>query len=496
MTELIAIITITLLAVISPGPDFAMVTRNSLLLSRRAGLLTALGIGAGVLVHVTYALIGVGLLIQQSPWLFNAIKLIGAVYLIYLGAKMLRARPADVLNESAMTPLSDAAALRTGFLTNALNPKTSIFIVSVFMQVVRPDTPLVVQIGYGVFIFIVHVAWFALVAQCLSAGAVRERLLVARHWIDRAFGGLLVGFGILLAVTFAASEQRDIKTRIQGEPWMLVPIAFVVSGLLVGVIYRVFRQRLSISAKIAIGIRRGEFLPFYQPIIDLQTGSCVGAEALVRWQRPDGSLAEPHAFIVVAEECGLVTGITDQLINRVVNDLGHILALNADAHVAINLYAQDIESGRFLPVLAHALECHEVDPSHIWLEVTERGVIDADAARETLCGARARGCVIAIDDFGTGYSSLSMLEQLPLDALKIDKSFVDAIGRNAAKNVVVQHIVEMANELKLTVVAEGIETSEQAAYLRAAGARYGQGWLFAKAMPLAEFLDYLKQGRV
>jgi len=200
MTELIAVITITLLAVISPGPDFAMVTRNSLMLSRRAGVLTALGIGLGVLVHVTYTLVGVGLLIQQSLWLFNAIKLVGAAYLVYLGLKMLLAKPAGALADSAVAPLSDMAALRTGFLTNVLNPKTTVFIVSLFMQVVRPDTPLAVQIGYGAFISVAHMAWFALVALCFSAGAVRDRLLAVRHWIDRAFGGLLVGFGVLLAV--------------------------------------------------------------------------------------------------------------------------------------------------------------------------------------------------------------------------------------------------------------------------------------------------------
>ena len=200
MTELIAVITITLLAIISPGPDFAMVTRNSLMLSRRAGVLTALGIGLGVMVHVTYTLVGVGLLIQQSPWVFSAIKLVGAVYLMYLGVKMLRAKPGSGSAESPVAPLSDLAALRTGFLTNALNPKTTLFIVSLFMQVVRPDTPLAVQIGYGGFIAVAHMAWFALVALCFSAGTVQGRLLAVRHWIDRAFGGLLVGFGILLAV--------------------------------------------------------------------------------------------------------------------------------------------------------------------------------------------------------------------------------------------------------------------------------------------------------
>jgi len=201
MTELIAVITITLLAVISPGPDFAMVTRNSLMLSRRAGVLTALGIGLGVLIHVTYTLVGVGLLIQKSLWLFNAIKLAGAVYLIYLGVKLLRAQPSGGLADSAVAPLSDAAALRTGLLTNTLNPKTTVFIVSLFMQVVRPDTPLMVQIGYGGFISVAHMAWFGLVAMCFSAGAVQERLLAVRHWIDRTFGALLVGFGVLLAVT-------------------------------------------------------------------------------------------------------------------------------------------------------------------------------------------------------------------------------------------------------------------------------------------------------
>ncbi|NSX04960.1 LysE family translocator [Cupriavidus gilardii] len=198
MTELLAVITITLLAVISPGPDFAMVTRNSLLLSRRAGVLTALGIGLGVLVHVGYTLLGVGVLIRQSPWWFHAARLIAAAYLVYLGIRMLRTRPDSALPRSTVTSLSDLAALRTGCLTNALNPKTTVFIVSLFMQVVRPGTPLATQLGYGAFISLAHIGWFSLVAVCLSTGPVRERLLAVRHWIDRAFGALLVGFGVML----------------------------------------------------------------------------------------------------------------------------------------------------------------------------------------------------------------------------------------------------------------------------------------------------------
>ncbi|HEV7322607.1 MAG TPA: LysE family transporter [Ensifer sp.] len=199
MTELLAVVTITIIAVISPGPDFAMVTRNSLLLSRRAGVLTALGIGAGVCVHVTYTLLGVGLVIRQSVLLFDILKLVGAVYLIWLGTKMLRAKPAGQLAATEVTAISDLGALRMGFFTNALNPKTTVFVVSLFMQVVEPTTALSIQIGYGAFIAAAHVIWFTVVAVFFSSGAVRLRLLDLRHWIDRAFGALLVGFGVLLA---------------------------------------------------------------------------------------------------------------------------------------------------------------------------------------------------------------------------------------------------------------------------------------------------------
>ena len=200
MSEWIAVITITLLACISPGPDFAMVSRNGLLLSRRAGVLTAVGIGFGVLVHVCYTLLGLGLVLQQSPWLFNALKLAGAAYLVYLGIKMLRSKPAIEQLDAPSPALSDLAALLTGFLTNALNPKTSIFIVSLFMGVVRPDTAVTVQVAYGLFIAGAHAVWFSLIALCFSAGTVREKLVASRQWIDRIFGGLLVSFGVLLTI--------------------------------------------------------------------------------------------------------------------------------------------------------------------------------------------------------------------------------------------------------------------------------------------------------
>ena len=197
MQDWLTVIAITSLAVISPGPDFAMVSRNSVLISRRAGLLTALGIGGGVLLHVAYTLGGIGLLLHQSPALFDAVRLVGAAWLVWLGVSMLRSTPGPLAEPPR--PTSDLAALRRGFLTNALNPKTTVFVVSLFMQVVQPGTPMSVQLAYGAFISLAHFLWFALVAGCFSAPAVRQRLVAIRHWIDRVFGVLLVGFGFALA---------------------------------------------------------------------------------------------------------------------------------------------------------------------------------------------------------------------------------------------------------------------------------------------------------
>ncbi|AVJ17156.1 amino acid transporter [Serratia sp. MYb239] len=202
MTELIAVVTLTLLAVISPGPDFAMVSRNSLTGSRASGLYCALGIGLGVLVHVGYTLVGVGLLIQRSLWLFTVLKFIGAAYLIYLGLQMYR--HAATAPTPAATPahnIGEWRALKTGFLTNVLNPKTTIFIVSLFMQVVNPQSSLTVQIGYGLFISVTHILWFGAVALFFSSPAISTRFLRLRSGIDRLFGGLLITFGALLALS-------------------------------------------------------------------------------------------------------------------------------------------------------------------------------------------------------------------------------------------------------------------------------------------------------
>ena len=286
------------------------------------------------------------------------------------------------------------------------------------------------------------------------------------------------------------APRSKLDARLARERAVWLPVGLLMAAFMVGLVAWLSRRRLSLLGELKIALERNEFFVHYQPIIALATGECVGAEALIRWQRPDGSMVRPDLFIPVAEESGLILPITDAVIACVIADLRNALVADRALHVAINLCASDIETGRVLQVLDRVLAGTGIEPQQIWLEATERGFINAGAARATLEQARERGYAVAIDDFGTGYSSLASLQSLPLDALKIDKAFVDTIATDAATSSVTPHIIAMARSLKLQIVAEGIETQAQADYLAAQQVEFGQGWLFAKALPAAEFLAF------
>ncbi|CAL9446949.1 Threonine efflux protein [Streptomyces sp. enrichment culture] len=204
MTEVLAVAVITVLAVIAPGADFAMVVRNSYLHGRRTGLLGAVGVAAGVLVHVTYTMLGVGLLIASSAFLFTVIKLVGAAYLVYVGVRTFRTRTEVTVDLDRKTELTPFAALRTGFLTNVLNPKTTLFVVSTFAQVVGPGTPVVRQVGYGLFMSLAHLLWFGVVAVFFSHDRMRTLMLRGQKVLNKVIGSVLAGLGVSLA--FAPSH--------------------------------------------------------------------------------------------------------------------------------------------------------------------------------------------------------------------------------------------------------------------------------------------------
>ncbi len=199
MTELIAVALITILAVISPGPDFAMVTRNSYLFGRRTGLICALGIALGVQVHVFYTMFGVSLLAHYAQPVLQGIKLAGACYLVYMGWKTFFNRTQVSRDLSARPPISGWQALYSGFLTNALNPKTTLFVVSTYTQVVSPGTPLSWQFGYGLFMSLAHWIWFGVVAWSVSSPFLRRLLLDHQLAADRVVGAVLMALGAGLA---------------------------------------------------------------------------------------------------------------------------------------------------------------------------------------------------------------------------------------------------------------------------------------------------------
>ncbi|AMV00230.1 EAL domain-containing protein [Xanthomonas citri] len=286
-----------------------------------------------------------------------------------------------------------------------------------------------------------------------------------------------------------------LRGPLAAARWQLVPVGIATALLLVGAVLWVSRRRLSPLARLGIAVQRGEFIVHYQPIIALDSGACVGAEALVRWQQPDGVLVPPDAFIPLAEQSGLILPITDLVVAEVIRELGPTLAADPALHVAINVSADDIKSGRVQGVLAQALRGTGVDSGQLWVEATERSLMDIDAARTTITHLRGAGHTVSIDDFGTGYSSLQYLQGLPLDALKIDKSFVDTIGTHSATSAVTAHIIEMAKTLRLRTIAEGVERQEQLDYLRAHGVDLAQGWLFSRALPATGFIAYHAQAR-
>ncbi|MBB1519961.1 LysE family transporter [Aquipseudomonas guryensis] len=202
--EFLTVALIHLLAVASPGPDFAIVVRESVAHGRRAGTWTAVGVGTGIFVHVAYSLLGIGLIVSQSIVLFNALKWLAAAYLFYIGIKALRARPAPAgALEVQVDGLARSArsAFMIGFVTNGLNPKATLFFLSLFTVVINPHTPLTVQAGYGVYLAIATGLWFCLVALLFSQARVRSGFARMGHWFDRMMGAVLVGLGIKLAFT-------------------------------------------------------------------------------------------------------------------------------------------------------------------------------------------------------------------------------------------------------------------------------------------------------
>ena len=247
-------------------------------------------------------------------------------------------------------------------------------------------------------------------------------------------------------------------------------------------------ERLKLENRLRIAIQEEQFLLHYQPKVDLATGAVSGLEALLRWASPELGLVLPDRFILILEETGMILEVGRWALRRAMADHAEWLARGLNPpRVAVNVSAIQLRREQFVSEVTSAVRAGGESGRHIDLEITESMVMD-DIGRsiEKLSALREIAVGVSLDDFGTGYSSLSYIAKLPVTALKIDRSFVVAMSDSAEHMAIVSAIISLARALNLKVIAEGVETQEQANLLRLLRCDEAQGYLFSKPLPPAE----------
>ncbi|MCS6801519.1 MAG: EAL domain-containing protein [Chloroflexota bacterium] len=293
----------------------------------------------------------------------------------------------------------------------------------------------------------------------------------------------------------AATDDTDVWSRfLQFVPW-LIGIGLGIGGLGCWVAILLLRRRRPLDEDLALALKRREFEVHYQPIVDIQAGRCVGAEALLRWRHPKRGLLRPDVFIPLAEQTGVIIPITRWLLDRVRADILLAFPEHRDIHVGINLVAEHLRDTQLVEDLKALFRDGALSPQLIMLEITERQIIDnfQETALQVMRQIHELGCSIAVDDFGTGHSGLAALQRFSVDYLKIDKVFVDTIGTDAVSRPILDSIVDLAHKLHLELIAEGVEQRHQVAYLRARGVRYAQGYYFSPPLPCAAFARFYRE---
>jgi sensor c-di-GMP phosphodiesterase-like protein len=297
----------------------------------------------------------------------------------------------------------------------------------------------------------------------------------------------------LNCVTTYATIRQMLDSR-RGDLAISIPLG-ALFGAPFGLIFSLlYKRNRSMVQQLRRAIRRDELQVVYQPIVCLASKHIVGAEALVRWTDEEGFAVGPNVFVRLAEERGFVGGITRLVLHKSLRDFEDILRSKSGFHLSVNVTAADLADPRFLPTLDHSLEVASVAAGSLSIEITESGTARSRVAMDAILRLRDRGHKVVIDDFGTGYSSLAYLQDLAVDAIKIDKAFTKAVGTEAVTANILPQILAMAEVLNLAVVVEGIETAAQADYFSGAGERIlAQGWFFGRPVSAEAFHRLLAQ---
>ena len=249
-------------------------------------------------------------------------------------------------------------------------------------------------------------------------------------------------------------------------------------------------DRMATEHSLHRALERRELILHYQPVVEVERGTTVGVEALIRWRHPDQGIIAPGRFIPVAEESGLVIPIGAWVLEQACHQLRewHLTdPTDEPGSMEVNLSARQIDDPDIVETVERVLARTGLSPGHLTLEITESALMrDAATALGVLKALKGLGVLLAIDDFGTGYSSLSYLQRFPLDVLKVDRMFVEELGMGSGGDEIVAAVIKLAHTLGLEVVAEGVETEQQLDVLRSLGCDYAQGFLFSRPVPALE----------
>ncbi len=294
-------------------------------------------------------------------------------------------------------------------------------------------------------------------------------------------------------LAYVAVPTALVQGRLRSAAMVLVPLGLLLGGGLVLVSYLLLRGQSSLPALLRRALRKRQFVVCYQPIVDLHTRRPVGMEALLHWPHSDGTETSADVFIPAAEQCGLINRITTYVIAQVARDAPQLLRNWPDGFITINLSSSDLHSDAVVESLGQLLTASGVAGHNIMVEATEHSFVDPKQAERTVRQIRKMGIKVIIDDFGTGFCSLSYLTGLQTDYLKIDRTYVEAVGTDSVTSEVALHIINVARTLGLKVIGEGVETECQAEFLHRNEVTLAQGWLFARAIPLNATLEYLEQ---
>lgn len=278
-----------------------------------------------------------------------------------------------------------------------------------------------------------------------------------------------------------------------------LPLGYIALGGLAGfclglAIGQFYMQQKGLVQQFRRALRKGALELVYQPILELPSRACAGAEALARWTDEDGRPIAPDLFVRFAEERGILGELTSFVIRRSIEEVGEVLRQHPELTLSINIAASDLESEAFFELLEEQVRQKGIKPRQLALELTERSTTHIARLQQAILRLHMEGYQVHIDDFGTGFSSLAYLHELAVDAVKIDRTFTRTIGTDAVTVSILPQILALAESLHLEVIVEGVETEEQAAYLVATGkTMQAQGWCFGRPVRAVDLPKYREQ---